>query len=412
MDAAVRHRRGRGRSFLPELTTTTTNISNRNRKWRSGDQHRMKNVDEFPQISSKEEIATFRNSQKQSVCVKMLQEGFHRSFSELFSLLQVEQQKRAESDPASAQQLQPEKLETMRLHLCRAEQAERSGSWSVVCEQRLVLGQYFSASEDRSLSLHFLRSCAGGERAGNCRAAAEARACVAELYLQQGELEQARQQAEQCLRQTEGGSSWSDSTGRLLQMRVRGTLWRIYDRLADAPLEARNYTDALRLLHRSHRVATESEDRQTEATAAYRLGLTYQSTGDHDTAKEFFSTCAQMCESLQDTEGLGNAYKAMAKSMESEGNTQEAVQCLEKFVEVTQRSGVKHNLVDACMCVGKFYYTMGEYSRASHFFLQSYEVACETGDVSLLQKAQVWLACARPQSLIREFSTCTTLMSK
>lgn len=61
-----------------------------------------------------------------------------------------------------------------------------AGSWSMGCERRLFLGQYFSAPEDHWLSSHFYHSCADREQGGRSRSAIEARACMAELYLQQG----------------------------------------------------------------------------------------------------------------------------------------------------------------------------------------------------------------------------------
>ncbi|XP_019951335.2 tetratricopeptide repeat protein 29 isoform X1 [Paralichthys olivaceus] len=354
--------------------------------------------DESAQVASKEEIAQFRNSLKQNICVQMLQEGHHRSFSELFSLLRSDQHRRA-AEPDSALQLQApleeqrEKLETVRLHLSRAEQAERTGSWSVVCEQRLFLGRYFSAPEDLWLSLHFYRSCA--ER-GRSRPATEARACMAELYLQQGELEEAKQQAELCLRQADDGG-WLDLSGRPLRLRAYQALWKIYDKLAAAPLIAADYSEALELLHRGYIMATEcrSEDKQLEGEAAYRLGLTYQLTGDHNTAKKFFNTCMQICGTMQDADGLGKAYKAIAKSVESEGNTDETVRYLEKLVDITRSSGRQDNLADACLCLGNIYYSTRQYSRACEFFLQGFENASDIRD---LQKAQVLLGCARAQS--------------
>ncbi len=68
-----------------------------------------------------------------------------------------------------------------------------------------------------------------------------------------GELEQARQQAELCIKHAEDGG-WLDSAGRPLRLRARQALWRIYSRLADAPLD---YNEALMLLHKGYSMATE-----------------------------------------------------------------------------------------------------------------------------------------------------------
>ncbi|XP_026178772.1 tetratricopeptide repeat protein 29 [Mastacembelus armatus] len=395
--------------FLPE-------INNNNKGRRKSTLHRLKDSlqtgsipDKSAQTFSRKEIALLRNSLKQNICVEMLQEGYHRSFSELFFLLHSDQDRRAAAEPGSALRLQTPleeqqgKLETMRLHLSQAEQAERIGSWSVVCEQRLILGQYFSAPEDLWLSFHFYHSCADREEGGCCRPAVEARACLADLYLQQGDLEQARQKAELCFNQVDDGA-WQDSDGWSLRVRVRHTLWRIYSRLSDAPLAAGDYNEALELLHKGYSMAAESEDKQIEGEANYQLGLAYQASGDHDAAKKFFSTSMQICGTRQDADGLGKAYKAMAKSLESEGNIDGTVRLLEELTDISRSNGLQYNLVDACLCLGNIFFTMGQYKRASESFLQGYEVACHVGDVALLQKAQALVASARAHALIGGYS--------
>ncbi|KAF3698060.1 Tetratricopeptide repeat protein 29 [Channa argus] len=329
MNAAVK--RQHSSAFLPEITTHSN-------KWRKGTQHRWKRdslqtglvLDKSAQILSKEETA--------------------RSFSELFSLLRSDQDRRAAAEPGSALSLQTpleeqqDKLETIKLHLCQAEQAERTEN-----------------------------------------------------------LEQARQQAEMCLKQAED-SGWLDSAGQPLRLRACQLLGRIHSQLADASLAASNYQKALTLLHEGYSMAAESQDKQVEGEAAYRLGLAYQCTGDHDTAKKFFNTCMQIFGTLQDADGLGKAYKAMAKSLESQGNIDGTVHCLEELADISRRNGLQYNLVDACLCLGNIFCTMHQYRRACESFLQGYDVACHIGDVALLQKAQVLLASARAHSMITKYS--------
>ncbi|XP_074480052.1 tetratricopeptide repeat protein 29 isoform X1 [Sebastes fasciatus] len=403
MNGAVRQQHNK--PFLTEITSKRRKHTQDSRLKQPEESQSEKSA----QILSKEEISLFRNSLKQNVCVELLQRGFHRSFSELFSLLGLDQDRRAAAEPGSAARLQTpldqqwDKLETMRMHLSWAEQAESTCSWTVACDKRLFLGRYFSAPEDLWLSLYFYNSCANRERGGRSRPVIEAQACMAEVYLQLGELEEARQQAERCIRQADGGS-WLDSDGQLLRLRARKALCMIYSRLADAPLDAADYNNALRLLHKGYSIATESEDKHLEAEASYQLGLTYQRAEDHDTAKQFFNTCMQICGTLQDADGLGKSYKAMAKSIESEGNINDTLQCLETLIDISRSNGLQHNLADAFLCLGNIYYTTSQYTRACEFFLQGYDVACEVGDVALLQKAQVSLGCARAHSLIGKYS--------
>ena len=78
-------------------------------------------------------MCSYRNSQRQNVCVAMLREGFHRSFEELFSLLQRFEEARQAGGPDNplwylpSLQEQPEKLLTLQTHLTRAETAFRAG---------------------------------------------------------------------------------------------------------------------------------------------------------------------------------------------------------------------------------------------------------------------------------------------
>ncbi|XP_068164251.1 tetratricopeptide repeat protein 29 isoform X3 [Antennarius striatus] len=297
-------------------------------------------------------------------------------------------------------------METLKVHLSRAERAERTGLWAVACDQRLFLGGFFSSPEDVWLRFHFYHSCCQTGRP--LRPAAEARACLAELLLQQGDLDQARQQAE-CYLEQAGDEDWLDSSGRPLRLRVHQSLWRIYSRLADAlltdaPPEGANYSEALMLLHKGQRLATEADNKQMEGEASYQLGLTYQRAGDHDSAKQFFNRCVQIYSVLQDADGQVMAYKAMAKSIESQGHTHETVQCLEKLVDISHSNGLQHSLADAHLSLGSIHYKRKHHIRACQSFLGGYQVARQLEDVDLLQRAQVLVAISRAQSLIRTFS--------
>ncbi|KAM9424427.1 tetratricopeptide repeat protein 29 [Pholidichthys leucotaenia] len=405
--------------FLPDICTDGSS------KQRST-LHRMKRVKEGLQTSltsdkpagtlSRKEVALFgvsvfrfRNNAKQNICVETLQQGNHRSFSELFSLLSSDQDWRSVAHPESARlkapplEEQPVKLDTISLHLNRAEQAERTGSWSVVCEERLLLGHYFSSPEDLWLSLHFYRSCTDREGGHWSRAATEARACLAELYLQQGDLEEAQCQAELCINQAELGS-WLDSDGGSLKRRGCGNLSRICGQLADAPLASGDFNQALTLLQRAHNLAKEAEDRHMEGEALFLLGLVYQRAGNHHMAKKFFDSSILIFDSLQEMDRLVKACKAKADTFQSEGRTDEMIQCLEKVADICRGSGLQHNLADICLTLGTIYYHKGEYTRACEYFQQCYEVSCDINVIEMVQKAKVMMANARAHTLIRKYS--------
>lgn len=387
--------------FLPQIFTGK--IRNR---------HRLKEpLSEKPlQILSKQDLLCVRKSLKQNLCVEMLQEGCHRSFSKFFHVLRLDQDRRDSCKPSLADRLPPplehqrDKMETMKQHLTQAEKLERSGTWSVACEQYLSLGLYFSSPEDLWLRLHFLHVCADHEHGSGSRAATEACFHLAEIYLQQGKLEKAKQQAQRCLQQAEDGC-WLDTSGFPLKLRACHSLWGIYDGLADAPLSSGHYSRALTLLHQASTMATESGDKRIEGEAANRLGVAYQRSGDHMTAKKYLNSYMEMCQELQDVSGLGKAYKAVAKALESEGKMEERVQCLLKLTELSGNGGLQYDLVDACLCLGEIYYNKREFDQACVFYLKGYKSAIKLGDITLLQKTQVMLGRAKALSMMtRQYS--------
>ncbi|XP_041634879.1 tetratricopeptide repeat protein 29 [Cheilinus undulatus] len=409
MDAAVTQRHTA--SFLPKIAPDKNERNKSTINSRMMEPHQAGLVShKCDQLLSKAEISLFKNSIMQNICVEMLQEGFHRSYSELFFLLSYDRHRRESAELGSDLSLQTpleeqkDKLTIMRKYLSRAEQAERTNTWTVVCEQRLFLGGYFSSKEDLWISFHFYHSCAEREHGGRSRPATEARACLAELYLQTGDLERAQEQAELCIDQGEEGG-WLDSDGRPLRLRGHLALWKVYSRMADSLLEAEDYEEALKMLHTGYNTAIKTEDRQVEVEAAYQLGLAYQSAGDHDTAKQFFNTCMQIYGTLEDGDGLGRTYKAIAKSLESEEKLNETVQCLETLADISRGNGLQHHLVDAYLSLGNICYKRSEYQRALEFFQQGYEISCELRDVSRLERAQVFVATARARCLIRKYST-------
>ncbi|XP_057242587.1 tetratricopeptide repeat protein 29-like, partial [Malurus melanocephalus] len=81
---------------------------------------------------SKEEAAAYRNSYKKNICIDMLRQGYHKSFSELLTLIQKWNAFREAAGPGSAiwheksLEEQPDKLDQLYHFLTRAEAAQRA----------------------------------------------------------------------------------------------------------------------------------------------------------------------------------------------------------------------------------------------------------------------------------------------
>ncbi|KAF3837493.1 hypothetical protein F7725_004957 [Dissostichus mawsoni] len=213
--------------------------------------------------------------------------------------------------PGSDKSAEWDKLETLRRHLSRAEQ-QKTPLLDGVCDQRLFLAQFFSSPEDGWLSV---QTGSGGRS----RPATEARACLAEVYLQLGD---PRRRGS---RRISVSSRRRVKAGWIPPARALRALSSVYSRLADAPLEAEDHSEALRLLHRGHSIAT--EDKKLEFDA------------------------------LLDSDWPIRAQETTTQP-NSEGNTQETLECLEKLVDICRDNGLKRSLADAFLSLGNTYFTM------------------------------------------------------
>ena len=90
----------------------------------------------------------------------MLEKGFHKSFSELFNLVQRQKAEHEQAGPAAVL-LEPlihsdhPKLEYLRVQLTAAEDAERAGNLDAVYLALKSLAQYFDRNRGAWLSVHF-----------------------------------------------------------------------------------------------------------------------------------------------------------------------------------------------------------------------------------------------------------------
>ena len=90
----------------------------------------------------------------------MLEQGFHKSFSELFNLIQQQKLEHERAGPAAVL-LEPlintdhAKLEYLRVQLTAAEYAERMENFDGVYLALRSLAQYFEKNQGTWLSFHF-----------------------------------------------------------------------------------------------------------------------------------------------------------------------------------------------------------------------------------------------------------------
>ncbi|XP_071977805.1 tetratricopeptide repeat protein 29 isoform X3 [Engystomops pustulosus] len=313
------------------------------------DHPRHKNIKEL----SKEETAIYQNSFKHSICIEMLRQGYHKSFSELFTLIHKWNALRDAGGPGSAiwQQKpleeQHEKLDQLQHFLTRAEAAQRSG-------------QLEKAAEHYEAFYHLTV-----------------------------------------------GRIWKDETGRTHNSLACENLWRIYTLLSDKMQENKEWQQAIKTLIKALDMAKEACDKKMEGEAAYRLGLAHISSGNPQIAMKSLTTYMEISKEFGDNVGLGKAYEAMAKALESQGKIVESIEYLENFIEVAKTSNLSQSLAETCICLGDIFNARGNYEKACQYFSQAYVTAVNFGEIPLIEEAQVHFGIAKAHRMMLAVSRHT-----
>lgn len=241
---------------------------------------------------SKEEVAAHRNSYKKNICVDMLRNGYHKSFTELFTLME---QWDAHREAARVRSLfwlqkpleeQPDKLDHFYRYLTRAEAAERKEYFEDVYNNLYALASCFNNSEDKWVRNYFYERCfkiAQLIKIDGGKKEAEAHAHMGLLFEEEGQLLEAAEHYE-AFHQLTQGRIWKDETGCFLNLLACKSLLRTYRLLSDKMLENKEYKQAIRILIKASEIAKEGNDKKMEGEASYYLGLAYLAAGELETA--------------------------------------------------------------------------------------------------------------------------------
>ncbi|KAF4011929.1 hypothetical protein G4228_003150 [Cervus hanglu yarkandensis] len=247
---------------------------------------------------SKEEVAAYRNSYKKNVCVDMLRDGYHKSFTELFALAEkwdaLREAARVRSLSWAQRPLeeQPDKLDHFYYYLTRAETAERKEYFEEVYNNLYALACYFNNSEDKWVRNHFYERCfkiAQVIKIDGGKKEAEAHGHMGLLFEEDGQLLEAAEHYE-AFHQLTQGRIWKDETGRVLNLLACESLLRTYRLLSDKMLENKEYKQAIRILIKACEIAKEGNDRKMEGEASYYLGLAHLAAGEYETALAVLNT--------------------------------------------------------------------------------------------------------------------------
>ncbi|XP_037686698.1 tetratricopeptide repeat protein 29 isoform X2 [Choloepus didactylus] len=357
---------------------------------------------------SKEEVAAYRNSYKKNICVDMLREGFHKSFTELFALMKQWEALREAARVRSVfwQQRpleeQPDKLDRFYHHLTRAETAERNQYFEDVYNNLYALACYFNNSEDKWVRNHFYERCFkiaqlikfdGGKKE------AEAQAHMGLLYEEDGQLLEAAEHYE-AFHQLTQGQIWKDERGHFLNFLACKSLLRTYRLLSDKMLENKEYKQAIRILIKASEIAKEGNDKKIQGEALYYLGLAHLAAGEYEMALTVLNSYIKISTDLEDDLSLGKAYEAMAKALQSQGETMEAIKYLKKVLKIARNNFQNLDIARASTMLGDIYNGKGVYSRASEYFQQAFDTTSELMNMPLMDETKVHYGIAKAHQLM------------
>ncbi|XP_066488519.1 tetratricopeptide repeat protein 29 [Tiliqua scincoides] len=364
---------------------------------------------------SKQEAAAYRNSYKKNICIDMLRQGYHKSFAELFTLIEKWNALREASGPGSAIWLeksleeQPDKLDQLYYFLTRTEAAQRSEYYEEMYINQLNLAYCFNKPEDKWLRNYFYEQCyktAQLIKIDGGRKEAEAHTNMGLVYEEQGQFLKAVEHYE-AFYQLTVGRVWKDDTGQNLNTVACEHLWRIYTLLADKMLENKEPQEAIKTLIKALEMAKEAGNKKMEGEAAYCLGLAYHSTGELNIAILKLNVYLEISKMLGDYVGLGRAYQALAQVLVRHGEVAAAIKYLEKFMAIAKRVELSQSLVDACTFLGNIYNESGNYSKACEYFEQAFAAANTLGDLALLDETKVYCGIGKAHKMMAKVNSQT-----
>lgn len=359
---------------------------------------------------TKAQSTQYRNTYKHNLCLDMLQDGFHKSYTELFALIKRQNEEREMAGPESVlwNQLllenEPEKLDTLKTYLSTAEGAFRKDDFGQVYKCQFQLACYFQGTGDKWLADHFFERCLATSTSVTSdggRTAAEGHCNVGLALEESADFFAAAENYEQFYKLTKDKSDWQFEDGKDMHSESCNHLTRIYTTIAKRHEADGNLELNLSCLNQAHDMAMEGGDNTLKGEAAYRLGVAYEKNGDPQTALLYLNKFLEICRTLNDSKGSGKACQAIAKSYDSQGKVEESIKYLEMFVETAEKSQDDKAVSRACSDLGAMFNSLGRYEQAVEYFNKSYNLSRSLNDVETISSSRVLFGVAAGHKMLQ-----------
>ncbi|VDP74682.1 unnamed protein product [Echinostoma caproni] len=272
---------------------------------------------ELPHLTRRD-ISKIREPIYDILCQSLLQNGYHKSFAEIFHLYEKQNEDRRLAGPDSPLWFippiaeQPDKIKLLAYHLSEAESALRRRDPHTVFSSYLLLGREFQdCPDDVWLAEHFFQyalQIAEGITDDDKLKLAVAHQHYGLVLQMRGQLALAAQSLREFYRLTRE-KQWTNDCGQLLSRLASQFLVDNYlKQIDDCPEDY--HSNRIELCRQAHKIALECNDWDTEAMVWLRLGQLLEEAGYYDEALECLNVndCRDSIEAARIMIGVSRAH--------------------------------------------------------------------------------------------------------
>lgn len=323
-------------------------------------------------------------SDKQSLCVDILVNGYVNSFVDFFYLTH-----RADDDAKKAS-LTEDRMFFIKENLTIAEKAHRRGDSERVLEAYEQLAQFFQDSADYKTGIYFYEKTLDiSESMDDLPKQGNANLNLGLTHDAMGDTSTAIKFHERHLQlaiETEDKKRLQQANQQLVES---------YRRYAEEHEKKKDNETAVKLYKKCLTAAVDARDLKSEGMATYRLGIACGAVNDKTASIEYHQRYLEICKKIGDQLGEGAACAALAHSFKDVNDVKLAIRYLEKYLDIASRNKQAVAQAEACAALGSIFSEVGEHERAVQYFEKTFEIAKSVGDRKLTDSARINLGMAR-----------------
>jgi tetratricopeptide (TPR) repeat protein len=322
---------------------------------------------------------------KQSLCIEILVNGYVNSFVDFFYLTH-----RSETDAAAREPIPETQLTYIKHQLTIAEKAHRRGDSEKVLAALDSLASYFQDTADYKTAIYFYERCL------DIADSMDDGAMQGNAYLNLGLTHDAMGDTAAAIKFHERHLELALGLGH--EERLKDAFHQLvqsYRRYAEEYERKGDHADALELYKKCLEAASNSGHLESQGLATYRLGIVSGALGERSSSVQYHQRYHEICQETGDAIGEGQACAALAQSFKAMGDLKLAIKYLEKYLNMATTNKQSVAQAEACAGLGAIYSEQGDHQRAVTYFEKGFEIARSVGDRKLVDSARINLGTAR-----------------